>query len=69
MRNFTKFAAQFSQHTFHDMKRLITIILFAGIRERMEYSDIPKSMQGFPIALISAGIMSIAFMGFQGLVN
>ena len=47
----------------------LAIILFAGIRERMEYSDIPKSLQGFPIALISAGIMSIAFMGFQGLVS
>lgn len=47
----------------------LAIVLFAGIRERLEYSDIPKSMQGFPIALISAGIMSIAFMGFQGLVS
>lgn len=47
----------------------LAIILFAGIRERLEYSDIPKSLQGFPIALISAGIMSIAFMGFQGLVG
>ena len=47
----------------------LAIILFAGIRERLEYSDIPRSLQGFPIALISAGIMSIAFMGFQGLVG
>ena len=47
----------------------LAIFLFAGIRERLEYSDIPKSLQGFPIALISAGIMSIAFMGFQGLVS
>lgn len=47
----------------------LAIILFAGIRERLEYSDIPKCMQGFPIALISAGLMSIAFMGFQGLVG
>lgn len=46
----------------------LAIVLFAGIRERMEFSSIPKPLQGFPIALISAGIMSIAFLGFQGLV-
>lgn len=46
----------------------LAIVLFAGIREKLEFSDIPKPLQGFPIALISAGIMSIAFMGFQGLV-
>lgn len=46
----------------------LAIVLFAGIREKMEFADIPKPLQGFPIALISAGIMSIAFVGFQGLV-
>ncbi len=47
----------------------LSIVLFAGIRERLEYSNIPKPLQGFPIALISAGLMSIAFLGFQGLIK
>ena len=47
----------------------LSIVLFAGIRERLELSDIPESFQGYPIALITAGIMSIAFLGFQGLVK
>ncbi len=46
----------------------LAIVLFAGIRERLELSAIPKSLQGFPIALISAGLMSLAFLGFQGLI-
>lgn len=48
---------------------MLAIVLFAGIRERIEYNDIPKSFEGFPIALIGAGIMSIAFLGFQGLIK
>ncbi len=47
----------------------LAIVLFAGIRERLEISDIPEVFQGFPIALISAGLMSIAFLGFSGLVK
>ncbi len=47
----------------------LSIVLFAGIRERLEISDVPKSFQGFPIALITAGLMSIAFLGFSGLVK
>jgi len=47
----------------------LAIVLFAGIRERMELADIPEPLQGFPIALISAGLMSLAFLGFQGLVK
>lgn len=47
----------------------LAIVLFAGIRERLELSDVPKSFQGFPIALITAGLMSIAFLGFSGLVK
>lgn len=46
----------------------LALILFACIRERMEYSPIPKALEGFPIALISAALMSIAFMGFSGLI-
>ena len=45
----------------------LAIVLFAGIRERLEYNNIPKSFRGFPIALITAGLMSIAFLGFSGL--
>lgn len=46
----------------------LAIVLFAGIRERLALADVPESLKGFPIALISAGLMSIAFLGFAGLV-
>jgi len=46
----------------------LVIVLFAGIRERLEYSNIPKAFRGFPIALVTAGLMSVAFLGFQGLL-
>ncbi|HEY4543352.1 MAG TPA: electron transport complex subunit RsxA [Tissierellaceae bacterium] len=46
----------------------LALILLAGVREKLETADIPKPLQGFPIALISAGLMSIAFLGFNGLV-
>jgi electron transport complex protein RnfA len=46
----------------------LAIVLFAGIRERLEYSDIPESLKGFPISLISAALVSISFLGFQGLL-
>lgn len=46
----------------------LAIILYAGIRERIARCDIPKPFQGFPIALIAAGLMSIAFLGFSGML-
>ncbi len=46
---------------------LIAIVLFASIRERLEFADPPKSFKGFPIALITAGLMALCFMGFSGL--
>ncbi len=46
----------------------IALILFSGMREQLEMNDVPKSFQGVPIALITAGIMAMAFMGFSGLV-
>lgn len=46
---------------------LLAIVLFASIRERLEFSDPPKAFQGFPIALVTAGLMALSFMGFQGL--
>lgn len=45
----------------------LALVLMAGIRERLEHVHIPKFFQGFPIALIIAGLMSLAFMGFGGL--
>lgn len=45
----------------------LALIIFAGIREQLEYSNIPKSFQGAPIALIVAGFLALAFMGFAGL--
>lgn len=47
----------------------LAIILFAGIRERIEFNNIPKSFKGFPIALVAATLMSLAFLGFQGLIT
>ncbi len=46
---------------------LLAIVLFSSIRERLEFADPPKSFQGFPIALVTAGLMALCFMGFQGL--
>jgi Na+-translocating ferredoxin:NAD+ oxidoreductase subunit A len=46
----------------------LAIILFAGIREHLDLMDIPKGMRGAPAALVVAGIMALAFMGFAGLV-
>ncbi len=46
----------------------LAIVIFAGIRERLDFADIPKPFQGFPIALITASLLSIAFLGFQGLL-
>ena len=46
----------------------ISIIILAGIREKMEYNDIPESFKGMPIVLITAGLVAIAFCGFSGLL-
>lgn len=46
----------------------ISIIILAGIREKMEYNDVPKYLKGMPIVLITAGLMAIAFCGFSGLI-
>ena len=46
----------------------IFLVLFAGIRERLDFEDVPKAFKGIPIALITAGILAMAFMGFSGLV-
>jgi electron transport complex protein RnfA len=46
----------------------IAILLFAGLRERLELADVPESLKGTAIALITGGLLSLAFMGFTGLV-
>jgi electron transport complex protein RnfA len=45
----------------------VAIVLFSGVREQLEFADIPEFLRGFPIALIAAGLISIAFLGFAGL--
>ena len=46
----------------------IAIVVLAGIREKIEYNDVPPGFQGMPIVLITAGLMAIAFYGFAGLI-
>ena len=46
----------------------VAIVLMAGIREKIQYNDVPKAFQGFPIVLLTAGLMAIAFFGFSGLI-
>jgi electron transport complex protein RnfA len=46
----------------------LAIVIFAGMREQLELVDVPKGMKGVPIALITAGILAMAFMGFSNLV-
>ena len=46
----------------------VALVLFAGMRERLEFEDVPKAFQGVPIALITAALLAMAFMGFSGLV-
>ncbi|HAC33523.1 MAG TPA: electron transport complex subunit RsxA, partial [Gammaproteobacteria bacterium] len=47
----------------------LVLVLFSAMRERLEVGDVPQPFQGSAIALITAGIMSLAFMGFNGLVR
>ncbi len=47
----------------------LAIVLMAGIREQLDINGTPKGMKGFPISLITAGLLSLAFMGFSGLVK
>jgi len=53
--------------TFSALGFTLAIVLMAGVRERLENAKIPDCMKGFPISLVSAGLMAIAFMGFSGL--
>ncbi len=47
----------------------LALVIFAGIREHLDLMDVPKGMKGIPIALVSAGILALAFMGFANLVS
>lgn len=46
----------------------VAIVILAGLREKMEYNDISESWKGMPIVLVTAGLMSIAFFGFSGII-
>ena len=46
----------------------LAIIIFAGLREHLEMVNVPKGMKGFPISLVTAGLLALAFMGFAGIV-
>ena len=46
----------------------ISIVLMAGLREKMEYNDVPKAFQGMPIVLLTAMLMSMSFFGFSGII-
>ena len=48
---------------------LVAMILFAGVRERMELCDVPKFLQGLPITLIAASLVAVSFLGFNGIVD
>lgn len=48
---------------------MAAMVMFAGVRERMESCDIPKSLQGLPITLVAASLVSMSFLGFTGLVE
>jgi len=52
--------------TFAALGFSLAIILFAGIRETIDENDVPQAFRGFPIALVTAGLMAIAFLGFSG---
>ncbi len=55
--------------TSHALGFTLALIIFAGLRERLELADIPKGMKGIPIAMITASMLAMAFMGFAGLVK
>ena len=48
---------------------MVAMVIFAGVRERLELCDIPKSLRGLPITLVSASLVAVSFLGFQGLVD
>ncbi len=61
------FIASILNGFFGGVRFTVVLLMLAGIRERLEKAELPKSMQGMPIALIIAGCMALAFLGFSGL--
>ena len=47
----------------------LAIVLMAGLRQKMRYSDVPRAFEGIPIAMIITGVLAMAFMGFAGMVS
>ena len=48
---------------------MIVLVIFSGVRKKLEYADIPETFKGVPATLIAASIVSISFMGFAGLIK
>ncbi|MDD2393665.1 MAG: Rnf-Nqr domain containing protein, partial [Eubacteriales bacterium] len=48
---------------------MLAMVLFAGVRARLEKADVPKFLRGLPITLIAASIVSVSFMGFKGIIE
>ena len=46
---------------------MLAIVLFASVRDRLQFAEYPESFEGFPIALVTAGLLALAFMGFSGM--
>jgi electron transport complex protein RnfA len=46
---------------------MLALVIFSGVREKLETCDVPVCMKGLPIALVAAGLVSVAFLGFKGL--
>ena len=46
----------------------LALVLFAGLREQLRFANVPKALEGTPIALLTAGLLAMAFMGFSGVV-
>lgn len=72
--NVTKFSAESASFlksllygSFAGVGFTLAIVIFAGVRERLESSNIPSFLKGMPITLVTAGLLSIAFMGFSGM--
>ena len=66
--NSVQYGYNILQSVVYGLGFTIAIVILAGIREKMEYNDIPESWQGMPIVMVTAGLMSIAFFGFSGII-
>lgn len=67
VRNVSSFLQSLTYGVTGGLGFLLAILLFAGVRERLEFAECPKSFEGFPIALVTAGLLALCFTGFSGL--